>query len=79
MKAFYLTASIIFTVLILILAFGNIGAQCSNTVFFFYTVDQNPTIIFLGLAILGIITGAFYHAFISNVLETPEDEKDEDF
>lgn len=79
MKTFYLTASIIFTVLILILSFGNFGAQCSNMVFFFYPIRQNPTMVFLGLAVLGVITGAFYHAFISRVLETPADEEDEDF
>lgn len=77
MKAFYLTASIIFTVLILILAFGNIGAQCSNLVFFFYPVKQNPTIIVLTMAVIGIITGALYHAFMIRVFAGPENE-DED-
>ena len=78
MKLFYLTGSVIFTVLILILAFGNIGATCSNLVFFFYPVEQSPTIVFLGLAVVGIITGALYHGFISRVLSTPEsDEEDE--
>ncbi|MBD3360230.1 hypothetical protein GF366_00340 [Candidatus Peregrinibacteria bacterium] len=77
MKALYLTLSIIFTALILILAFENIGAQCSNMNFFFFPLRQNPTIVFLGIAVIGIITGLFYHAFIIRVLAGPaEDEED---
>ena len=79
MKALYLTASIIFTVLILVLAFENIGAQCSNMMFFFYNVRSNPTIVTLGIAILGIITGAFYHAFLGKVFGSSEDDEDADF
>jgi uncharacterized integral membrane protein len=79
MKAFYLTGSIIFTVLILILAFENIQAQCNQLKFFFYQVDSNPTIVILGLAVIGIITGALYHAFISRVLSSTTIEDDEDF
>ncbi len=76
MKTFYLTGSIIFTVLVLILAFENITAMCSNMFFFFYEIDQNPTIVTLALATLGIITGIFYHGFIQNAMATSEDEDD---
>lgn len=77
MKAFYLTASIIFTVLVLIIAFGNIGAQCGQLHFLFFPVDSNPTIIFLALAVLGMITGAFYHAFMGRVFKNSNEEEDE--
>lgn len=76
MKAFFLTASIILTVIVLIIAFGNIGATCSDIKFLFYSVDASPTIIILGVAVLGIITGAFYHAFVSRVLDTPDEEEE---
>jgi len=79
MKAFYLTASIIFTVLILILSFGNIGAQCSQLYLLFFPVSANPTIIFLGVAAAGIFTGIFYHAFMEKVLEASKEEENEDF
>lgn len=79
MKALYLTGSIIFTVLILILAFENIGAQCSNLNFFFYPILSSPTIVFLGLAAIGVITGALYHAFIAKVFETGESDDEQDF
>ena len=79
MKAFYLTLSILFTVIILLLAFGNIGAACSQLKFLFYDITWNPTILFLFVAVIGIITGAFYHAFISRVLAPPENEEDQDF
>lgn len=76
MKAFYLTASIIFTVLLLIIAFGNISAQCSNMNFLFYQIRSNPTVVILGIAALGIITGAFYHAFLARVFESKDEEDD---
>ncbi len=79
MKAFYLVASVIFTVLILILAFENIAAQCSNMLFFFYNVKSNPTIVTLGIAVIGIITGVFYHAFLSSVFASSDEEEDATF
>ena len=78
MKVLYLAGSILFTALVLILSFENIGAQCSNMNFFFYPVRQSPTIVLLGMAVIGIITGSLYHAFVTRVLESP-DEEDEDF
>ena len=77
MKALYLVGSIIFTVLILILAFENIGAQCSGLNFFFTSIQKNPTIITLGVAVIGIFTGAFYHAFIARVLASNDDEEEQ--
>lgn len=79
MKAFYLTMSIVLTVVILLIAFGNIGAQCSQLKFFFSDIRWNPTVLFLFIAVLGIITGAFYHAFLARFFATPEEEEDQDF
>lgn len=79
MKLLYLTASIIFTVLILILAFENISAQCNSLNFFFYTVDQNPTIVIFGISIIGILTGVFYHAFISKLLAPGDPDEEQTF
>lgn len=79
MKALYLTLSIIFTVLILLLAFGNIAAQCSGVNFLFFQVQSNPTIIFLGVGVLGILTGMFYHAFIHRIFDTTPEEDEADF
>ena len=76
MKALYLTLSIIFTTLILILAFENISAQCSNMNFFFISVQQNPTMVILGIAVIGIFTGASYNAFISRVLASSDEEEE---
>jgi uncharacterized integral membrane protein len=78
MKTFYLTASIIFTVLLLILAFENIGSQCTNMLFFFYDFESSPTIIFLGVAIIGIFTGVFYHSFLQRVMNAPEEDEEEE-
>lgn len=78
MKIFYLTGSIILTVLLLILSFENIGSQCSGLLFFFTTVESGPTITLMGMAVLGIITGAFYHAFIGKITAAPEDDDGEE-
>ena len=47
--------------------------------FFFYPIQSNPTIVALGMAVIGIITGALYHAFLVKVLETTPEDEDEDF
>lgn len=77
MKAFYLTGSIILTVLVLILAFGNVTATCNQLHFFFFPVQSNPTIVILTVAVIGVLTGIFYHAFLARILES--DEEDESF
>lgn len=79
MKAIYLTLSIVFTVIILVLSFENIGAQCSMLKFLFYDINQNPTFVIMAVAVIGIITGALYHAFVSRVLATTEEEEDQQF
>ena len=79
MKAFYLIGSIILTVVILIISFGNIQSECTSLVLFFHEVDQSPTIIILAVSVLGMITGAMYHAFVSRVLSTPESEDEQSF
>jgi len=79
MKALYLTLSIIFTVLLLLISFGNIAAQCSGVNFLFFQVQSNPTVIFLGVGVLGILTGMFYHAFMHRVFDTTAEEDESDF
>ncbi len=79
MKAFYLTISIILTVLILLVAFGNIGAICNQTKFLFYEIRWSPTVLILFVAVLGMITGAFYHAFLSKILSEDEEEETQEF
>lgn len=77
MKIFYLVGSIIFTVLILLIAFGNVGAQCQLLNFLGMPVKENPILIILTVSIIGMICGAMYHAFIVRVLDSGDDESDE--
>jgi len=76
MKSFYLAGSIIFTVLVLILSFENIGSQCTNMMFFFFSIDSNPALVLLGISALGIITGVFYHLFFQKFMASDSDEDD---
>ena len=78
MKIFYLAGSIIFTVLILLIAFGNVGAQCQLLNFLGMSISKtSPILIILTVSIIGIVTGAMYHAFIVRVLDTGDDESDD--
>jgi uncharacterized integral membrane protein len=78
MKALYLILSIIFSAAVLYIAFENLNASCSSVKFFTYSLSQSSAIIILVAAVLGILTGASYHAFMSRVLSTPVDEEDDD-
>jgi len=77
MKAIYLIISLILTVFILILAFGNVKAECSNVHFLFYPIRLNSTIIVLSIAAIGILTGAFYQAFLSRTLKSVDEEEED--
>ncbi len=79
MKGFFLTGSIIFTVLILIIAFENIGAACQGFMFLFTTLPQGTSSFFIvaGLAVLGGITGIFYTGLVLQLLRSAnKDEED---
>ena len=79
MKGLYLALSIVFTVIVLVLSFENISAQCSNLNLLFFPIRSNPTIVLLGTAVVGVITGMFYHAFLAKVFETSPEDEDEQF
>jgi len=73
MKAFFLTGSIILTVLILILSFENLGATLQNFLFIFTGVDS-PFFMILGIAMIGVITGVFYTGLVTSILRSGKDE-----
>lgn len=73
MKAFFISGSIIFTVLILILAFENMGAQVNGFQFLFTAFDS-PFFIVLGIAFIGVITGAFYTGLVLRLAKGDDEE-----
>lgn len=75
MKAFFLVGSIIFTVLILIIAFQNFSSTIDGFQVFFTPVNTNPTIIIFGIALLGIFAGGFYFGFLTSLLKSEEEEE----
>lgn len=80
MKYFYLSGSIVLTVVILILAFGNISASCQQ-LFFFYTAVNNQipvTFLVFAVAVLGIFTGFFYGAYLRAIVDESRDSEDEE-
>lgn len=77
MKAFYLVGSIIFTVIILIVAFQNFGTSFSGFTVFFTEIDANGTLIIFGVAILGIFAGGFYYGFLSSLLKSNEEDTEQ--
>lgn len=80
MKIVYLIGSVLFTVLILIIAFQNFLASCNYLTVFFSEIGANtpPTMLIFGVAAIGIITGIFYHALISSLFSGKDDNEDED-
>lgn len=74
MKALYLTGSIILTVFILVLAFGNISAECTSFYALFYPIETSTTLFALAMAVIGILTGAMYHAFMVRILNHNDEE-----
>ena len=78
MKIFYLAGSILFTVLILLVAFGNVGAMCSQMNFLSIPVKKSPVLVILTIGIIGMICGAMYHAFIIRVLGSGDDDEESD-
>jgi C4-dicarboxylate transporter len=54
----------------------NMDATFSDMKILSYNVNITPPFIIIGIAVLGIITGCFYHAFLARVFEN-KDEDDE--
>ena len=74
MKAFFLTGSIIFTVIILILAFENMGATIQNFMFIF-TSFSSPFFIVIGLCTIGVIAGALYTGLVLSLAKGSGDDE----
>lgn len=75
MKVFFLTGTIIFTVLSLILAFENMGASCNDILFLFFPV-ASPFFMVLANIFVGFVLGAFFTGFLISVItKKPEDEE----
>jgi hypothetical protein len=76
MKAFFITGSIIFFVLTLIVAFENMGISCSGFLFVFIPL-ASPFLIVLSVAMIGFLFGVFFTGLLVNLLRNkPEDEED---
>ncbi len=77
MRGFYLTGSIFLTVLILIIAFENIGGACQGFLLLFASLDQStsPFFIVMGIALLGGVTGVFYTGLVTNLLNSGKDDE----
>ncbi len=77
MKAFFLIGSIIFTVIILIVAFQNFGSTFQGFTIFFTGIETNGTIIVFGIALLGIFAGGFYFGFLNSLLKSSQDDEEQ--
>jgi len=72
MKALYLIFSIIFTAFLGAIAYLNANYSLTKLNLIFTEINASPAIIILIIAVVGIFTGAFYHAFLSRTLDNPE-------
>jgi len=77
MKTFYLIGSILFSVIILIIGFQNFGLTLSGFTIFFSEVDTNGTLMIFGIALLGVLAGAFYSGFIAALLRAAHEDEEQ--
>jgi uncharacterized integral membrane protein len=74
MKFFSLSVAILFSFLVLILAFENLGAKTTYFLLLFISADSIPAFfITLILALLGAITGVFYTLFFMEAVREKSD------
>lgn len=76
MKGFFIAGSVLFTVLILILAFENISGSCQSFLFLFYEMPMgtSPFFIVAGLSLLGAIAGVFYTGLVLHLIKSKDEE-----
>ena len=76
MKAFFLSGAILFTVLILILAFENIALQVNNFLFILIPLG-NPFVMVLSIAGIGVLAGVFYTGLVTTLLKNKAEDEEE--
>lgn len=78
LRTFFLSGSIVLTIIVLIIAFQNIQAQCNFITFFFYEADAStsPTFLVFAVALVGIITGMLYMGLLMSFISKEEDDED---
>lgn len=78
LRTFFLSGSIVLTIIVLIVAFQNIQAMCNFVTFFFFAVDSgtSPTIMIFIVALLGILTGMMYMGLLMSFLSKEEDDEE---
>ena len=78
LRNFFLTGSIVIVVIILIVAFQNIGAQCNFITYFFFGVDSStpPTILIFIISLLGIFAGIMLTGLFLSLTSKEEDDQE---
>jgi len=79
LRTFFLSGSIVFTIIILVIAFQNIQAQCNFVTFFFYAANSttSPTFLVFAVSVVGILAGMLYMGLIMSFLSRGEDDDEE--
>lgn len=78
LRAFFLSGSLVLAIIILIIAFQNIQAQCNFVTFFFFSVDQStsPTILIFLISLIGIFAGIFFMGLLMSFISKEEEEEE---
>lgn len=78
LRTFFLTGSIVLIVIILIVGFQNLGAQCNTITYFFFGVDSStpPTILVFIISLLGIFTGVMLTGLFLSITSKEEDDQE---
>lgn len=76
MKSFFVIGSIFFSVVILIIGFQNFGSSFDGFTIFFTELQINGTLTIFGIAMLGIMTGAFYYGLITELIKQRQEDEE---
>lgn len=81
MKVFSLVASVLLSVLILIIAFENIQAQLNFITVLFWELPTtfSPTFFILGISALGMVTGAFMCSLFRSIFSDSDEDEEDNF
>lgn len=75
MKIFFLTGTVLFFVVALILAFENMSLSCNNFLFVFFPMPS-PFLMVVSITALGFLIGVFFTALLVSILANKAEDEE---
>lgn len=75
MKIFFLTGTVLFFVIALILAFENMSLSCNNFLFVFFPMSS-PFLMVISITVVGFLIGVFFTALLASVITNKAEDEE---